>query len=342
MSLGTLSSESPSALGSVTQRPGPTGSEPSAGWAPTDLVPFRDLVGAVAGRARGEGTDPASSPTMFPICGEETARPPECGVSVTAAALTRDHQAGAGEAESRRPGPHTVSTGPDYSTSCGAHSVLIRREKRVALGIRQHHPTTAEPGTPRPASPPEGSLTRRVWPRPPRPTPVSPALGSGAARCAWGLPEDFPDLAGPRARAACPSGGFQGLPGSQAARAPASSLGCLPRARSSRGRAGNLGSVPALALSPAAHLRTQEPLPTQRRQRVHPSMATPAMRTARTVTGPARLPLLSDKNAGEALFTAEWLCLPAVTRHGPSRSRPGLSREWPLAELHSESVVKIN
>uniref|UniRef100_M3Z8W4 Uncharacterized protein n=1 Tax=Mustela putorius furo TaxID=9669 RepID=M3Z8W4_MUSPF len=208
-SLGMLSCESPSALRSVTERPGPTGSEPSAGRACTALVPSRDLVGAAAGRAGHEGKDPGFlAHNVSHLWGGDGTAARVPGASVTAAALTRDR---AGEAVSRRPRPHTVLMGPDYSTGCGGNSELIRHEKRGALGIRQHHPTTAELGTPRPASPLEGSRTSRVGPHPPHHTPGVPSSGggSGASSCAWGLPEDFPDWARPRAPAACPSGGFQ-------------------------------------------------------------------------------------------------------------------------------------
>lgn len=268
-SLGMLSCESPSALRSVTERPGPTGSEPSAGRACTALVPSRDLVGAAAGRAGHEGKDPGFlAHNVSHLWGGDGTAARVPGASVTAAALTRDR---AGEAVSRRPRPHTVLMGPDYSTGCGGNSELIRHEKRGALGIRQHHPTTAELGTPRPASPLEGSRTSRVGPHPPHHTPGVPSSGggSGASSCAWGLPEDFPDWARPRAPAACPSGGFQGLPGSRQHEPHPRPSGAFPE----RGAAVGAHGEPRLSASPCSEPRSpsQDPelLLTQRFQLPH-------------------------------------------------------------------------
>lgn len=293
-SLGMLSSKSPSTLCSVTEHPGPTGSEPSAGQACTDPVPSRDLVGSAAGRAGREGKDPGFlAHSVSHLWGGDGTAARVPGVSVTAAALTRDR---AGEAESRRPRPHTVLMGPDYSTSCGGNSKQIRREKWGALGIRQHHPTATELGTPRPASPREGSRTSRVWPHPSRHTPGVPSSGgrSGASSCAWGLPEDFPDRARPRARAACPSGGFQGFPGSRQREPHARPSGAFPEHGAAVGAHGDprLGASPCSeprspSRDPGALANPMVPTPpslkwVQMPQPVAsvPSTAAPAMRTA--------------------------------------------------------------
>lgn len=174
---------------------------------------------------------------------------------------------GVGEAGSAKH-DRTLLMGPNYSSSWGGNSVLIHCDKWAALGILQHHPTTAEAGNPKARFAPGGSRTSQVWPAPTHTMPPAfPARGQARRKCARGLLEDFPDWGRPRAQAACLLEAFRGFLAHRERESHPGPSGAF----ADHGGAAGVCGEPGLSatLSPAAHLRTREPLLTKQLQLPH-------------------------------------------------------------------------
>lgn len=179
---------------------------------------------------------------------------------------------GAGEAESRQTRPHTFLRGPNYSSSCGGNSVLIHCEKWAALGIPQHHPTAAKARNPEARSAPGG--------RPHQPGLASPhprhasCVSRSGGWCIKGAHGDFwrasQTGADPGLRMPALLEAFRGFLAHREREPHRRPSGAYTQRRGAAGACKEPGLNASLStLSPAAHLRTREPLLTKQLQLPH-------------------------------------------------------------------------